>query len=276
MFSSCITGFGSETEGKAFVKRHKVFFDRFPHLTEAMETAFIRKFETSEIHEIVIFYLGRLCCEDFMEILLLCGNGYGIGGMKILRGLYERAVNARYVQMFPDTAQNFMDYYWVSQHKLVQSITEVVGKDVLTTASYSEVEENFDKVKSRFTITDCKKCGTTRLSQSWNKLDFVSMARQIETLKPLLAAAYYDPTKLLHSTSSAIIARLATSGDNSTFKFGAQLSESDMALQLAHLIILDGLELQRQQFHCESLKEQLDICYRDFQDSWDAVKEDEL
>jgi hypothetical protein len=270
MFSACIEGFGSDIEGKAFVAQHKVFFARFPNLTKAMEIAFKRKLESEKIHERVIFYLGRLCCEDFMEILLLCGNGHGIGGMKIPRGLYERAVNARFIQRHPDSTQDFIDYYWVSQHKLVQAISQVVGEEVLLTEPYKEVEENFSKVKSKFQITDCKKCGTMRLNQSWNKLDFVSMARQIETLKPLLAPAYYDPTKLIHSTSSAIFLRLENSDDTITFKFGAQHSESDMALRLAHLIILDVLELQRQQFSCESLKEQLDICYDDYHDSWDA------
>ena len=46
----------------------------------------------SEPIDRVLFWLGNVCREDFSEILLLAANGYGIGALKLFRGLYERVV----------------------------------------------------------------------------------------------------------------------------------------------------------------------------------------
>ena len=40
--------------------------------------------------------LGRICVEEFNEILLLAGNGRGVGALKVLRGMFERAVYVRF------------------------------------------------------------------------------------------------------------------------------------------------------------------------------------
>jgi hypothetical protein len=52
----------------------------------------------------VVFLMGSLCWEDFQEILLLSGNGYGIGASKVLRSLYEHAVAAQHVAKHPEAA----------------------------------------------------------------------------------------------------------------------------------------------------------------------------
>lgn len=64
----------------------------------------------------MIFYLGRLCAEEFNEILLLAGNGYGIGAFKLLRGMYERSVTAYRLHLHPELIDDFLEYYWVAQH----------------------------------------------------------------------------------------------------------------------------------------------------------------
>ncbi|MHA1402099.1 MAG: hypothetical protein ACTSQE_17265 [Candidatus Heimdallarchaeaceae archaeon] len=82
--------FGFPHEWEAFLKRHSTLTDKLKLLFETLDKVFIREVKTDKEADRVVFFMGRLCVEDFMEILLLCGNGYGIGGMKLLRGLYER------------------------------------------------------------------------------------------------------------------------------------------------------------------------------------------
>jgi hypothetical protein len=45
---------------------------------------------------------GRMCMEEFFEILLMCGNGYGIGAEKILRGFWEKAVTPKCLKLLQD------------------------------------------------------------------------------------------------------------------------------------------------------------------------------
>ena len=173
-----IIGFGIPEEQTEFIKRHSLFFDRFPNLRSAFYTAFIREMSTAEPVDRVVFYLGRLCVEDFLELLLLCGNGYGIGAMKILRGMFECAVTASYLQQNSEEAENFLDYHWIAKHKLAQAIKETMGTDAIPKDIFEKFKENYQSVRPKFMVTDCKKCGTQRLNHTWTKLDFVSMARK--------------------------------------------------------------------------------------------------
>src|ERR1700722_1401564 len=98
---SDISGFGSRDEAKEFIERHRLFFDRFPNLKEALRVAFVREFATEANADKVVFYSGRLAVEDFNEMLVLSGNGYGAGALKLLRGMFERLVTAHYVHTHP-------------------------------------------------------------------------------------------------------------------------------------------------------------------------------
>ena len=68
---------GSPEEWKYFEAHNLLFFERYPHLRDALHTAFIRTASLSEPIEKFVFLYGRLCSEDFFEVLLCSGNGYG-------------------------------------------------------------------------------------------------------------------------------------------------------------------------------------------------------
>lgn len=83
--------FGLPKEWKHFKERHSVFLDRIPNLFSAIRIAFDRTGETSEPLDRAIFFSGRLCAEEFSEILLLCGNGYGVAALRLVRSMYEHS-----------------------------------------------------------------------------------------------------------------------------------------------------------------------------------------
>ena len=78
-----------------------------------------------------------------MEILLVCGNGYGAAGMKLLRSMYEHAVTLRYLHEHQEEVQTFMDYYHVQQYQLMRPILETFGKDALSPEIVADVECRF-------------------------------------------------------------------------------------------------------------------------------------
>src|SRR5258708_34103971 len=89
--------YGYPEEWKAFAIRHLEFTKRFENIAKVIDTAFQRIHKTTGPTERTIYFLGRLGVEEFMEILLLCANGYGIGAQKLIRGMNKRAVTARYL-----------------------------------------------------------------------------------------------------------------------------------------------------------------------------------
>src|SRR3989442_13691806 len=119
--------FGIPKEWIAFSARHQRFLERFPDLKNALTTAFIRKGQASQPVDRVVFFYGRNCVEDFFQILLLCANGYGTGANALLRGMYERAVTAVYLSEHPDKTDDFLDFYWIAQRRLLNQVKETFG-----------------------------------------------------------------------------------------------------------------------------------------------------
>ena len=111
--------FGVPAEWRAFHERHPEWEEVQPRLKKALEHAFIRQVAVDEKGRHVIFALGRLAVEDFAEFLLLCGNGHGVGGLKILRGMYERVVTALYLARHPEQVDAFLDYDYIHQRQLL-------------------------------------------------------------------------------------------------------------------------------------------------------------
>jgi hypothetical protein len=95
--------FGDPAEWENFERRNPEFVKRIGNLVNTIKLAFSSLLLREPLDKI-LFLLDRLCAEDFSEILLLCGNGYGIGAEKLLRGMYERAVTATYLSQHPEEA----------------------------------------------------------------------------------------------------------------------------------------------------------------------------
>jgi hypothetical protein len=114
--------FGFPEEWADFRKRHSLLLDRFSHIAEATRIAFERVMPESEPIERFVMLYGRVCVEDFHEILLCCGNGYGFAALKLLRALYEKAVTLEYINNNPDELDAFLNHRYISEYKLFQAM----------------------------------------------------------------------------------------------------------------------------------------------------------
>jgi hypothetical protein len=260
--------FGDRKEWKDFERRNRLFIERYPQLQKAIEIAFNRNTAFEEPIDRFIFMFGRLCVEDFSEIAVCCGNGYGLAGQKLLRGLYERAVTLRYLHEHPEEIEDFLDYYHVGQRKLKLACEETMGADTFSPEQAAEIESEFAAVKGKFMVTQCEKCGTKRLNHTWNKLDFVAMAKKT-CLGKLFAIGYIMPLRHAHATVASMLSRMKVTPEGATtFKWEAQRKEADAALRASHNIFLDVLRVQDERFSVPGLKEQNEVCLQDFVDIW--------
>ncbi len=260
--------FGYPDQWEAFERRNAKFIERFPALDHALKMTFVREFTTNTPAERAIHFLGRLCIEDFMELLSLAANGYGIGALKLLRGLYERVVTASYLANNPDEADLFLEFRFISRHRALQAYVTAgkPGKEWLDRAE--EARQEFERVKGKFEIDDCKKCGTKRTNHTWSKLDFVSMAKTTD-LGKLLANAYYEPLNHAHSTFEAVMLRLKRSpSDQILFESGPQPKEADRALMVAHAVMVELIGVQARFFKLPELVKVYEQCARDHVEIW--------
>lgn len=264
--------YGYPEEWAAFSKSHQEFLKRFKNLEKAIGVAFDRVHQTTTPVEKTIYFQGRLIVEDFMEILLLSGNGYGIGAQKLLRGMYERAVTNRYLMNHPEEVDNFLDFHRVTDFKFLVAIEESMGRDVFTPEQVAKIRSDYANVKAQFVVPDCKTCGTTRMNHTWSKVDIVSMARITKNLWPFILPGYYMPTREAHSTVGAIFSRLdyeaAATNKGLVFDGELQRDKAHTSLFTAHMILLDALELQREFFKIEELESVMQTCIADYTEIW--------
>ena len=264
--------YGYPEEWAAFSKSHQEFLRRFKNIEKAITVAFVRIQQTTNPLEKMIYFQGRLIVEDFMEILLLCGNGYGIGAQKLVRGMYERAVTARYLMYHPEEVDNFLDFHRVTDHKFLIAVEQSMGKDVFSAQQADQIRKDFADVKAQFEVPDCKVCGTTRMNHTWSKVDMVSMARMTKSLWPFIMPGYYMPMREAHSTTGAIFSRLdpqaAAKDEGLIFDGELQRDRAHTALFTAQMILLDALELQREFFKIEELESIMQACIADYLEMW--------
>lgn len=219
----------------------------------------------------VIFFLGRVMLEEFMEILLLCGNGYGIGGHKLLRGLYERAVTAAYLVQYPEEVDAFLRYNKVHLGKMLNHTAQLFDlKELFAVEKIDEIRRDYEEAKREFQEPLCKACGTTRTQMSWSKLDIGAMAKKAdEGLAKLYLQCYFMPTLHSHSTMRALFSQMTHSegGSGLTFDDQAQREHVDEALRAAHLLILMAIDTQSIHFKL-GLNEEIAQCRGDWAEAW--------
>ena len=154
----------------------------------------------------ILFLMVGACYTEYEEILLLSLNGYGSGGTKLLRALYERVVTVLYLTKNPKKIQQFIDYTHVHWNKLlIEADTNGVGKE-LNDERRKEIVANFEAVKDQFSEPrcsekTCKNFGKTQLQLSWTKKPVPTQAREVVPELGLLCfQTYMMPTFFLHTT----------------------------------------------------------------------------
>ena len=259
---------GLPCEWETFKENHPIFLKKLDSLYSLLHKVFIREFVSSEPADRVVFYLGRLCVEDFNEILLLCGNGCGVGGLKILRGLYERCVTMGYIAKHDDEASTFLDYHSIHQGKMLNHLGNTFDiKRLFPEKKIERILKKYDEAKSAYEEYICKKCNTKRVRFSWSILDLLSMAREAR-LDQLYVQCYYEPTLQAHSTVSSLISRMKfIKKGHISFDEGPQREQATIALSAAHRLILYVIDIQNSYFKLR-FEKLLEKCESDFCNVW--------
>jgi hypothetical protein len=185
-----------------------------------------------------------------------------------LRGLFERAVTAAYIHQHPESADDFVDYHLVQRHKIAAAIKRTFGIPPRHETNMAVLEAAFQAVQPRFEITDCETCKTTRLNHTWNKLDLIAMAGKVADLGRLIVPAYYLPLEHAHATLTSAIAGLQEVDGVITDKGERDYKEIDRTFQIAHLMLLEVLEIQFKRFGPEALRDAVNAACEDYKRAW--------
>jgi hypothetical protein len=267
---------GSPTAVGLFRARHAAFFEGSAALERAVSLAFNRAFNAADTLGTVVFFLGSRCADDFREVLLLAANGQGWGATAHVRGMFERCITAAYLHENPDKVHDFIDYDFIRRSKQATAIEGLVKLTPEQEEAKKNLERRASEVRSRFMIPICEACKTERVNHTWTRLDVVAMARQIKkmkTMKDMVGQAYYLPLAQAHSTLASIIQRTGeVGGDFFAVDETLERGESDRTFELAHLLALNALVVQKEHFGLPELERPLDEAFAHFKRVWQHVE----
>lgn len=241
-------------------------------LTEAEETAA----QDRSMAEVVVFYLGRAAADDFSEVLILAGNGRGIGAYKILRGMYERVVTAAFIAKFPSEARIFLSHSFIEREKLWNRLKGLLPdiKDERTPEQIKEFEDECKEAKAKLKASICNKCKQPITQEQWTRVSLDTMAQQADSnLSGSYAYCYLLPTFHSHATAFGLESRMHLTDAGFSFKDSSE-PEARKAVLYAHGLILRLLRLQNNYFGL-GLDTEIDSCWDEFPKIWKSEPRDE-
>ena len=254
--------FGIPSEQAEFIRTHAKFFELYPSLQTTFRTIFRRdfaftpedvydrmhsldvtdpqriEFDRIQLAKQISFYLTRSAAEDFYDIVLLAANGKGFGAYKILRGMYEHLVTARYIAANPAKATNFADDFniqrWNIINRLAAQSPEIVsGK--LNKEAMDGIASLASTAQTKRQESICSKCKQPKPQGAWIKLNLFDMAKEVgEGLDDLYTICYVLPTAYHHATALGLQFKLTKETDSISFNSGPSRLETRNALILSH------------------------------------------
>jgi hypothetical protein len=179
--------------------------------------------------------------EDYFELWVMSGNGYGIGAFKILRGLYEKVVTAGYLVNNPKEISKFVDYATIQSRRLLNRIKEVPElRHGVPAETFRQVEVEYQRIKDIFEQT-----------RSWTKLDIYSLSRKAGfDLHKFYVHGFMLPTQKIHTSLADLLERKQRNSDGTySFNAEAQSQYADGALMTATGLLLIALLIQNKYFN---------------------------
>jgi hypothetical protein len=260
-----------EVDKKAFFQAIERVSQYWPALETTLHRAFYCDLPILDKNAITMAGLGKQCAETIEEIHLVCINGYGLAGTKLLRGLYERTVTAAFFAKNPEAARRFLDSFDLDFGKLMhrhQEFANANGQDpnkILPTELLARVEDDYKRAKEE--EQRCDRCGAPK-----GRLDVFSMAQASgPALVPYYGLCFLEPTLHVHCTWYSVLEGVKVMPGQNHIAFDPH-PEGERALkilQLSHFLILHAVETQNAYFRL-SLEEDIAQRWADYKALWES------
>jgi hypothetical protein len=220
MTNKIVTGVGDPGAQKRFIESQKTFLEEFPALQELLRESFrlsdAKCYSESQskptdveppdedVAKQVVLSLEIAIFDDFGELLVLAGNGLGMGATKTLRSMYERLVTAMFIAKFPAEAKIFLEHSEIEKGKILNRAIDTVPELVKNDFTPEEVKRIQDAKKAadaKKKTEYCEKCKQPKTDEAWTRVNLEAMAKKVEDdLLKLYGSYYLVPTLLTHAT----------------------------------------------------------------------------
>jgi hypothetical protein len=211
----------------------------------------------------MIWLLGASCLREFEEIVLLVGNGFGTGAIKLMRSFYERVVTMSYLATEDGAKeiQKFIDYSAVHWHQMLVEAEEIHPAFEISPEARQKIVDDYEAAKERFKDEKCPTC-KRRGQISWTRVTMKDMATKVgEDVRRVCHNAYLTPTFHLHTTHWGIVNECERSETGKLRFSGGKVQEdaAHEAFDQAYILLMQVMDVLDQYFElgmAEKIKRQ--------------------
>ncbi len=205
--------------------------------------------------QIIIYMLVRMTTTGWTELVILVGNGAGLGAMKISRGMFESAVMAQYLRNTPEEMEDYIEYGHVLALKRLQMFPESFPAE-----QAREIEREYNRVTPRF------KNKHGRVRNQWNKHPLSFMARQVGRSQQY-EIAYSLAASFHHGNFEAMTAQLIGDESSLDIQEPPSLRWIRQALASGHVYLLQALTTLNE-FFSLGFDSRLSVAFSAFEEVW--------
>lgn len=186
-----------------------------------------------EPYQKLILNLGIYSGVSMMELTTLVGNGFGLGAMKIARGMLENGINAEYLLRERASLDDYFLWHWVEQDKNLRYVEQYMPEacKTLDPEAIKEIEKEFTACKPRFVNVR----GDIR--GSWCIHDLAARSAKTE-FQEVYRLIYPIGSKLMHGTIGGLGLHFKPDQDVHRIDVPPALDWCGEALLAGHLCIL--------------------------------------
>jgi hypothetical protein len=230
--------FGFPDFGQRVFGAHQKAFDQAILVSNLANEMFVQTDKMPLKRErFVIYLLVRMAVTGWTELLILVGNGAGLGAMKISRGMFEAAVMAEYLRRTPEEIDDYLDFFNVLSWKRLQ-----IYPDSFKPRQKKKIQTEYDRVKARF---ENRK---GRVRDQWNKHSIRQMASVLGR-KDQYDLPYSIAASMHHSNFEAMVSHVGRKNKRLYVDQPPSMNWVPQAFISGHVYLLQALETLNDCFH---------------------------
>jgi len=225
-------------------------------LRSTLDLAFAKGARSSKAHEDRVIFPLLVACRDIVEeILFAISSGFGRLALRSVRTMYECVVFARYLNLHPERADDYLATFHAQWAKVLENIP-----DPLTT-----MPEVHNAISAKVPAYAAGKY----VDLDWSDKSTLKMAEEAGIPNQFHAWAFNYASGFVHPSGVFFIRHLSQGlGDVVEVSSNSQDDEALLAVRISHSLILNAVDLRLKYVPLASLQQGLGECKKDFAKIW--------
>lgn len=214
---------------------------------------------TSASEDIVVFPLLVSAKNILEEILYVVAGGFGRLALRSIRTMYECVVAAYYINLHPELKGAFMKSGYPSWAKIFQNLPQ----QQISPETHLKLMQEVPK------YAQGKMIGAQDLN--WSGESIFNMAKEIGWEESIYAMCYDYSSAFIHPKMMFVTNQITASPENPSLlslDVESQDNEGEMALWIAHLLMLYVIHLRLKYVPSDVSTKRLDQCKQDYVSIW--------